>query len=279
MGESLWQRYTRLRLDTDRNLLAELYDPLAVSAARKVERKLQHNVDFDELVADARLGLLDAIARFKPERGLRFSTYSAMRITGAIYDGIRTNDHVPRLMRKRAKEGGPTPPRQQTIYGVFETDSGRREDMPITAPVDVNPAEVEDFWRVVCLGLNKAERLTIIMYFRLGLTMREIGRHLGLSESRVSQMATAIYQEMRRTGRHLRLLEGATHVVERSADPPGRKAGRPRGGTANGRRVGDRHPAHRGTAPQPQEHARVLLGEATDAAGGSSSAASVIDAA
>jgi len=49
-----------------------------------------------------------------------------------------------------------------------------------------------DLMRLVTKGLNRNERLIIILYYYEELTMKEIGETLGLSESRVSQMHTAL---------------------------------------------------------------------------------------
>ncbi len=46
--------------------------------------------------------------------------------------------------------------------------------------------------RLVTKGLNRNERLIIILYYYEELTMKEIGATLDLSESRVSQMHSAI---------------------------------------------------------------------------------------
>ena len=53
-----------------------------------------------------------------------------------------------------------------------------------------------DLMRLVTKGLNRNERLIIILYYYEELTMKEIGKTLDLSESRVSQMHSAIVQRL-----------------------------------------------------------------------------------
>ena len=53
-----------------------------------------------------------------------------------------------------------------------------------------------DLIRLVTKGLNRNERLIIILYYYEELTMKEIGDTLGLSESRVSQMHSGIVQRL-----------------------------------------------------------------------------------
>src|SRR5690606_25232796 len=56
------------------------------------------------LVSYGVFGLIDAIDRYEPDRGFKFETFAAPRIRGAIYDGLRQLDWVPRSVRSRARE-------------------------------------------------------------------------------------------------------------------------------------------------------------------------------
>lgn len=55
-----------------------------------------------------------------------------------------------------------------------------------------------DLMRLVTKGLNRNERLIIILYYYEELTMKEIGTTLDLSESRVSQMHSSIVQRLKK---------------------------------------------------------------------------------
>ncbi|SFH93783.1 FliA/WhiG family RNA polymerase sigma factor [Planctomicrobium piriforme] len=54
-----------------------------------------------------------------------------------------------------------------------------------------------DVMKLVTKGLNRNERLIIILYYYEELTMKEIGQTLGLSESRVSQMHSSIVARLK----------------------------------------------------------------------------------
>ncbi|GIK16479.1 MAG: RNA polymerase sigma factor [Planctomycetota bacterium] len=69
----------------------------------------------------------------------------------------------------------------------------------------------DDVKDVVTRGLNRAERLVILLYYYEDLTMKEIGSTLDLSESRVSQLHTAVMERLKEhlTFRQRDLLAGA----------------------------------------------------------------------
>src|SRR5690606_40227542 len=50
------------------------------------------------------MGLIDAVDKFDPERELQFETYASWRIRGAMIDGLRQGDWVPRSVREKAKK-------------------------------------------------------------------------------------------------------------------------------------------------------------------------------
>lgn len=60
-----------------------------------------------------------------------------------------------------------------------------------------NGIQKRDLMRLVTKGLNRNERLIMILYYYEELTMKEIGTTLGLSESRVSQMHSSIVNRLK----------------------------------------------------------------------------------
>ena len=77
--------------------------------AGRLRTRMPDSVDQDDLVSDGVLGLMDAIERFEPARGLSFQTFAVPRIRGAIIDGMRSMDFVPRSVRDklRRRAAGP----------------------------------------------------------------------------------------------------------------------------------------------------------------------------
>ena len=72
--------------------------------ARQLSRSLAVEADFDELVSAGTIGLMTAVKSFDARRGLAFSTFAVPRIRGSILDELRRQDHVPRSVRRKARD-------------------------------------------------------------------------------------------------------------------------------------------------------------------------------
>lgn len=88
----------------DRTQLVEQNLALVHHVARKLQRALPADADFNDLISAGTLGLINAAESFEPDRGLAFSTYAATRIHGAILDDLRRWDHASRSVRRRQRE-------------------------------------------------------------------------------------------------------------------------------------------------------------------------------
>jgi len=99
----LWRSYKLLKDRGARDALITHYVPLVKYVAGRVAVNLPRNVDEGDLVGFGSLGLLDAIERFDPKRGVKFETYAIARIRGAMIDGLRSADWVPVSVRHRSK--------------------------------------------------------------------------------------------------------------------------------------------------------------------------------
>jgi RNA polymerase sigma factor for flagellar operon FliA len=99
---SVWAAYKKARTDATRNILMEHYLHLVRYNAERIHTKLPDEVELDDLMSAGIFGLMDAIEAFDLDRGVKFETYCAPRIRGAILDELRSMDWVPRLVRSRA---------------------------------------------------------------------------------------------------------------------------------------------------------------------------------
>ncbi|HYR85241.1 MAG TPA: FliA/WhiG family RNA polymerase sigma factor [Terriglobia bacterium] len=78
--------------------------PLIKHVAHRVATRLPANIEMRDLINAGVLGLLDAVDKFEPERGVKFKTYAEVRIRGAILDSLRNLDWAPRSLRKKSKD-------------------------------------------------------------------------------------------------------------------------------------------------------------------------------
>jgi len=100
--KDVWIEYKKNQTQALRNILMENYLHLVRYNAERIHAKLPDEVELDDLMSAGIFGLMDAIAAFDLERGVKFETYCAPRIRGAILDELRSMDWVPRLVRSRA---------------------------------------------------------------------------------------------------------------------------------------------------------------------------------
>jgi RNA polymerase sigma factor for flagellar operon FliA len=227
---ALWGEYERGGARDHRDRLVLHYEPLVRQVAGRVGTRLPAHVEIADLIQAGVFGLMDAIERFEPSLGIRFETYAAQRIRGAILDELRAQDWVPRIIRNRARElakvresmearlqRSATPAELAGELGV-----GPTEVRGILSQIRMISMEALDEWAaargstvtlaetlaqeesdpVTVLEARETSRLLALSFSRLperdhrvlwfyyveNLTLAEIGRRLGVTESRVCQL-------------------------------------------------------------------------------------------
>ncbi|MGH9646998.1 MAG: sigma-70 family RNA polymerase sigma factor [Bryobacteraceae bacterium] len=88
----------------ERDALILKHLPQVRMIARRIHGRLPESVSLDDLVSYGTLGLISAIDRFDRSRTFQLKTYADHKIKGAILDGLRRLDWVPRQQRKHAKQ-------------------------------------------------------------------------------------------------------------------------------------------------------------------------------
>jgi RNA polymerase sigma factor for flagellar operon FliA len=100
----LWRRYKDEGDAGARERLVVAYSPMVKFVAGRLGAGLPSHVEDADLISYGLVGLIGAIERFEPERGIKFETFAMTRIRGAIIDELRSLDWVPRSVRSRARE-------------------------------------------------------------------------------------------------------------------------------------------------------------------------------
>ena len=102
--QSYWQSWVTSRDAQAGNFLVQKYLPLVSYHVQRISVNLPRNVSRDDLRSLGLMGLYDALEKFEPNRDLKFDTYASFRIRGAILDGLRKEDWLPRNTREKAKK-------------------------------------------------------------------------------------------------------------------------------------------------------------------------------
>lgn len=100
----LWNKWLEERNHEACDELIRRYLPLVHYHVQRIAVGLPRNVQKDDLISHGLVGLYDALEKFNPERDLKFDTYASFRVRGAIIDGLRKEDWLPRTMREKIKK-------------------------------------------------------------------------------------------------------------------------------------------------------------------------------
>ena len=84
--------------------IIEKYIPLVKYLASRVSIGKTKYIEYEDLVSYGIIGLMDAISKFDPTKGMKFSSYASIRIRGSMIDEIRKNRPISKgAMDKLAK--------------------------------------------------------------------------------------------------------------------------------------------------------------------------------
>ncbi|PLT34189.1 FliA/WhiG family RNA polymerase sigma factor [Bacillus sp. V5-8f] len=99
-----WKNWIDCRDPQAGDILVKKYLPLVSYHVQRISVNLPRNVNRDDIRSLGMMGLFEALERFDPKRDLKFDTYASFRIRGAILDGLRKEDWLPRSAREKAKK-------------------------------------------------------------------------------------------------------------------------------------------------------------------------------
>ncbi|MDY6855109.1 MAG: FliA/WhiG family RNA polymerase sigma factor [Thermodesulfobacteriota bacterium] len=99
-----WEEGSRKIDPLLRDQLIQECSPLIKYIASRIAFRLPPNIDIDDVITSGIIGLIDAIDKFDPQRGVKFRTYAEFRIRGAMLDELRSLDMTPRSIRYNARK-------------------------------------------------------------------------------------------------------------------------------------------------------------------------------
>jgi RNA polymerase sigma factor for flagellar operon FliA len=244
--------------ERERLLLEHL--PQVKYIARRIHERLPQQVQLDDLVQAGVLGLIDALHKYDPARNAQLGTYARFRIRGAILDSLRALDWSPRELRRQKRELqeaaaelqeklGRAPTEEEICAALslpvaeyhrllaaldrLEIDHGRADSdapPPIDTAVSPDPdpfalcqqTESRELLARLIAELPQREQQILSLYYFEELTMKEVGAVLGIGESRISQIHSALLARLRT---RLRSTLGTQAEVAPGARKPAAGAG------------------------------------------------------
>lgn len=102
--DDLWLAFAETRDPEIRDVLITTNVPLAKFVATKMFNLLPDGTDKQDVVSMATLGLIDAVDKFDPMQGIRFSTYAVIRIRGAVLDGMQRAEWAPKSVATNVRK-------------------------------------------------------------------------------------------------------------------------------------------------------------------------------
>ena len=172
----------------DERIIAHLGFARAV-ASRTIDRRC-HGVEREDLVAWGILGLVQAARRYRAVRGVPFGTFAAHRVRGQVLDVLRACDPLTRTERRAFREARQQDPSLPPPVQQVSLERCAAAGIQLAAVVTCR-TQRDRRWTGVARELRHIEpleRQVLLLSFTRGLTLREIGAEIGLSESGVSRL-------------------------------------------------------------------------------------------
>jgi RNA polymerase sigma factor (sigma-70 family) len=154
-----------------RNRLVEQHLFLVAPVAQRLKRTLPAWIELDELKADGAVGLVYAAIRFDRRRAVPFARFATRYIRGAMIDGLRRRNRAPFPLSNCDVA---------MLDGRFDQIDAR-----------------DDARTLLGREPDARRRLVLVLYYFDQLTMKRIGRVLGISEARVSQLVGQSLESLR----------------------------------------------------------------------------------
>jgi len=191
-------------------------------------------VEVDELVQAGMLGLMEAAKSYDPSKGVSFENFAHIRVRGAMIDEVRRMSYLPRsavatnkTLAKSVHELSTKIGRQPTQAEIaehlgmdldslqkerweatiFETTSMETMEQLVENLADDDASrpdvavEQSQFMEALVAAIDQLperERLIIQLYYVEELNLKEIGKIVGVSESRVSQILSGTAKSLRK---------------------------------------------------------------------------------
>jgi RNA polymerase sigma factor for flagellar operon FliA len=186
------------RADIDERIISHLGFARSV-ASRSLDPRCR-GADREDLIAWGVFGLVQAARRYRGDLGAPFGAYAARRVRGQVLDALRDRDPLTRTERRAFKaqqkisEDLPQPYVEVSLDRLAELgDVGATKVNRDSAPPDPR-------WHAVSGALHRltpVERRVVVLAYAKGMTLKEIGVRVSLSESGVCRVRARALKKLR----------------------------------------------------------------------------------
>jgi RNA polymerase sigma factor for flagellar operon FliA len=140
--EKVWEVFLKRKDGAARQEAKEAlilhYAPMIKFVVGRLNIYTDSVIDRDDMESYGIFGLIDAIDKFDNLKGVKFETYASVRIRGAVLDGIRSLDWIPRTQRQRFKQ-------LEDAYLALEMELGREPtEIELANKLDISTDQVAD---------------------------------------------------------------------------------------------------------------------------------------
>ncbi|HEV2250096.1 MAG TPA: sigma-70 family RNA polymerase sigma factor [Candidatus Limnocylindria bacterium] len=190
----------------DERIIAHLAFARAV-ASRALDPRCR-GADREDLVAWGVVGLVQAARRYRDDTGAPFGAYAARRVRGQVLDALRERDPLTRSARRAYREAreldADLPPPvvevslDRCIAAGLDPSAWGSAGAGTARPGRTRCSDQQ--WGRVANELRRLEpleRKVLVLSFARGLTLKEIGAQIGLSESGVCRLRARALRHVR----------------------------------------------------------------------------------
>ena len=224
-----FREYRRTKDIALRDEIVENYMYIAEILSRKF---INRGIEYDDIYQVASLGILYAVERFDPERGVKFATFATPTILGEIRNYFRDKGSFVKIPRRlyeifykaeqiKRTQNGVSSEEIARILGISESDMKRINDIgdfsfmksleyeayadgelslsEVIGTEDNHILMLEDrsFLKECLKTLTERERRFVTMRYSNEMNQTEIAKELGISQMQVSRMEKSVLKKLR----------------------------------------------------------------------------------
>jgi RNA polymerase sigma factor (sigma-70 family) len=165
--------------------LSDPHLPMVYRIAKRLARSMPRCVDVADLINDGFLGLHDARLKFQSARRVAFPRFASRRIRGAMLDGLRSRDWLPR---------------------GYHAQSSPIRFGPLNDCIDLSPDQRQELEHVECIDrllrdLPDRTWLAIQLHYLESIPLKAIGQRLGITEAGASLLCSRALKRIAKTAR------------------------------------------------------------------------------